>query len=85
MSFLAIISQSARPTLVSVSKRTAVRTYFATAPNASISSEESKHTQEDKVHHQMAPLTDSTVYSPQGTSETSTTVFSPIVNTVFDE
>lgn len=85
MSFLAIVSQSARPTLVSVSKRTAVRTYFATAPNASISSEESKHTHEDKVHHQMAPLTDSTVYSPQGTSEASTTIFSPIVNTVFDE
>ncbi|KAI8882693.1 hypothetical protein K501DRAFT_97354 [Backusella circina FSU 941] len=83
MPFFALVSQSVRPTLVSVSKRTAVRTYFATSPTASFSTEDVKH--EDKVHHQMAPLTDSTVYSPQGTSETSTTVFSPIVNTVFDE
>jgi hypothetical protein len=49
----------------------------------------------EKVHHQVAPLTDSTLYAPQGHVSTSaasasttaeeTTIFTPSVNAVFDD
>jgi hypothetical protein len=84
MSILATISQVTRPTLVAASKRT-VRTYLATPTTSFSTIEEPTQMPEDKVHHQMAPLTDSTIYSPQGTTESNPTFFSPIVNAVFDE
>ncbi|OAD07385.1 hypothetical protein MUCCIDRAFT_104312 [Mucor lusitanicus CBS 277.49] len=54
----------------------------------------------EKAHHQVAPLTDSTLYAPQGhvsasasssnaaatsASANDTTVFTPSVNAVFDD
>lgn len=83
-----LISQVARPTVMSISKRSIVRTYFAT-PNRAFYSEE------PKAHHQVAPLTESTVYAPQGHTNASAAettasasepvIFSPTVNHVFDD
>ncbi|KAK4514070.1 homoserine O- acetyltransferase [Mucor velutinosus] len=83
----AIISQIARPAAISKSM---VRT-FASSP---------VRMQFEKAHHQVAPLTDSTLYAPQGhvsasssasnatatsASANDTTVFTPSVNAVFDD
>ncbi|KAI8882694.1 hypothetical protein K501DRAFT_285729 [Backusella circina FSU 941] len=83
MSILAAVSQVTRPNLIAVSKRT-VRAYLATTTTTT-TIEEPTQMPEDKVHHQVAPLTDATLYSPQGTTEVNPTFFSPIVNAVFDE
>lgn len=84
----AIISQIVRPAAISKSM---VRT-FASSP---------VRMQFEKAHHQVAPLTDSTLYAPQGhvsvssssvssnatttTGANDTTVFTPSVNAVFDD
>jgi hypothetical protein len=77
-------SQLTRPALSAVSKRSMVRTFA--------SSRAHKEVQLEKSHHQVAPLTDSTLYAPQGqvstsasTSAEETTVFTPSVNAVFDD
>lgn len=83
----AIISQIARPTI----SKSLVRT-FASSP---------VRMQFEKAHHQVAPLTDSTLYAPQGhvsvsssnnasattsnSTSNDTTVFTPSVNAVFDD
>lgn len=75
-----ILAQVARPAFSAISKRSAIRSFSNTAVK-----------EEQKAHHQVAPLTDSTIYAPQGhttttTSATDTTVvFSPTVNHVFDD
>ena len=79
-----ILSQVARPAFSATTKRSVVRTYFAT-PSTHFFNEE------PKAHHQVAPLTESTIYAPQGqTSSTTETasenvIFSPTVNHVFDD
>ncbi|KAG2197275.1 hypothetical protein INT47_010981 [Mucor saturninus] len=70
-----VLSQVTRPAISAVSKRSFSVTTIK---------------REQEVHHQVAPLTDATVYIPQGpTTTTSTTdttvVFSPTVNHVFDD
>lgn len=82
----AILSQVARPTISAVSKRSTVRTFFATPVK-------SFYNEEAKAHHQVAPLTEATVYAPQGHTSTTaaetttpeTVIFSPTVNHVFDD
>lgn len=79
-----ILSQVARPTISAVSKRTTARTFFATPVK-------SFYNEEAKAHHQVAPLTEATVYAPQGHTATTvetapeTVIFSPTVNHVFDD
>ncbi|GAN02130.1 hypothetical protein MAM1_0017d01570 [Mucor ambiguus] len=81
----AIISQIVRPAAIC---KPMVRT-FASSP---------VRMQFEKAHHQVAPLTDSTLYAPQGhvsassssatatsTSANDATVFTPSVNAVFDD
>lgn len=84
-----IISQVARPALSAVSKRSMIRTVSVRA----FTTEEPKY-QLEQGHHQVAPLTDPTVYAPQGytsteasasTTTTSEPIFTPSVNAVFDE
>lgn len=86
-----IIYQAARPAMVSVSKRSLAMAY---SPIRAFSTEEPKYL--EQVHHQVAPLTDSTLYAPQGystadaaasaNSSTATeTIFTPSVNAVFDD
>lgn len=75
-----ILAQVARPAVSAIYKRSAIRSFSITTVK-----------EEQKTHHQVAPLTDSTVYAPQGhttttTGTTETTViFSPTVNHVFDD
>lgn len=84
-----IISQVARPTLSAVSKRSMVRT-FSSSRVSCFSKEEPKF-QLEKTHHQVAPLTDSTLYAPQGHAASTSaaaeeaTIFTPSVNAVFDD
>lgn len=85
-----MIPQVARPALSAVSKSSIFRTVSVRAFNT----EEPKY-QLEQVHHQVAPLTDSTLYAPHGNvsmetsavSPTTTTepIFTPSVNAVFDE
>lgn len=78
MNSFIILSQAARMSI----KRPAIRS-FSTIPAKSFFYEEAK------AHHQVAPLTDSTVYSPQGethvSSSTTETTFTPSVNYTFDD
>lgn len=80
------ITIAARPVMSAISKRSIAA--FSTTPVRSF----------EKAHHQVAPLTDSTIYAPQGhtaaassTTSTSapaadtTVIFSPTVNHVFDD
>ncbi|KAI8072072.1 hypothetical protein BDF21DRAFT_424827 [Thamnidium elegans] len=75
-----ILSQVARTTLSA--KKPAIRSF-------STVSAKSFYSEEPKAHHQVAPLTDSTVYTPQGEAQATTTtesiIFSPTVNHVFDD
>jgi hypothetical protein len=79
----AIIIAAARPAMSAISKRSMTAAFSTTSVRSF-----------EKAHHQVAPLTDSTVYAPQGhtTATSSTTpaadatvVFSPTVNHVFDD
>lgn len=82
-----IILQASRPAMVSVSKRSLVL-----APLRAFSTEKPKFM--EQAHHQVAPLTDATLYAPQGHSSaeasishsaTTETIFTPSVNAVFDD
>ncbi|GAA5806100.1 hypothetical protein HPULCUR_011628 [Helicostylum pulchrum] len=75
-----ILSQVSRTALSA--KRPAIRSF-------STISAKSFYGEEPKAHHQVAPLTDSTVYTPHGEAQATTTsestIFSPTVNHVFDD
>ncbi|KAI8383995.1 hypothetical protein BD560DRAFT_384533, partial [Blakeslea trispora] len=53
---------------VAVSKRSLARTYFASRVSAF--NHQEPNYQLEKAHHQAAPLTDSTLYAPQGHTST---------------
>ncbi|OBZ86471.1 hypothetical protein A0J61_05474 [Choanephora cucurbitarum] len=62
-----MIPQVIRPS-VAISKRSLVRTYFASRVSAF--NHQEPNYQLEKAHHQAAPLTDSTLYAPQGHTST---------------
>ncbi|KAI8977886.1 hypothetical protein BDB01DRAFT_801076 [Pilobolus umbonatus] len=72
------------PAVSNISKR-AVRTYFSTPATAFSHEEPKQSNHEDKAHHQVAPLTNSTIYAPQGVNDENSVIFTPVVNAVFDE
>ncbi|RCH95841.1 hypothetical protein CU098_006801 [Rhizopus stolonifer] len=82
-----MIPQVVRPSITTISKRSLVRTYFASRVSA-FSHQEANY-QLEKAHHQVAPLTDSTLYTPQGHTSTpapaSTSSTSASINTSSDE